>query len=157
MAFTKTQQAAIDLAVAEQIKLREDCDRAAAEHQAQLNNQVVSDASFRESLASMFGGFEMPSGKRVIISLVASVVLGGIAGFLGAQLVAMMVAYAATLTTSAFLLFMIQFVGYALTIMASVFIGGKLQALILDGGIDRSFSKTKDYITGLFATKVVAS
>jgi hypothetical protein len=148
--FTKAQQSAIDAAIAEQTKLR-------AEHDAA--NEPASGAAFFESLFSTVDGFALPSGKRVIISLVAGVVLAGVAGFLGAQLVTMMTVYAATLTTSAFLLFMIQFVGYALALIGATFIGGKLQAAILDGGIDRGFNKAKSYVGGLFgsATKTVAS
>ena len=162
--FTKVQQAAIDAAVAEQTASRAASEQAAAERQAQIdaaiareNAKPVSEVTFRETINNMLGGLELPSGKRVIISLVAGVVLAGVAGFLGAQLVTMMVGYAATLTTSAFFLFMVQFIGYALTFIAAAMLGGKLQAVILDGGIDRGFAKAKGFVTGLFATKTVAS
>lgn len=150
--FTKAQQSAIEAAVAEQVALR-----AASEAHAAEMAKPVTGSSLRESLNSMFEGFELPSGKRVILSLVAGIVLAGVAGFLGAQLVTMMVGYAATLTGSAFLLFMIQFIGYALTFIGAALLGGKLQAAILDGGIDRGFNTAKSWVGNLFATKTVAS
>lgn len=164
--FTKAQQAAIDEAIADQTARREAADKAAADHQAEIlaaiereNAKPVSDASFRETIGEFIDNFELPSGTRVIISLVAGVILGGVAGYMGVQLTAMMVAYAATLTGSAFLVFMVQFIAYALTFIGSLYVGGKLQAVILDGSIDRGFSAAKSWVGGLFgsATKTVAA
>lgn len=101
---------------------------------------------------SLLGQFELPSGKRVIVSLVAAVVIAGCASYLGMSLVSYLVVGAALLTGSAFITFMVAFLGYALTIIASMVIGGKVQAFILSGDIDRCYQNVSNRVSGWFGS-----
>lgn len=113
--------------------------------------------TFGATMNSMFNNFELPSGKRVIVALAAGLIVAGCAGYLAGPLVAYVTAYAAVLTGSAFITFMVQFIAYAVLLLSSLMLGGKVQAFILNGDIDRCYSASASYVRGLFAKKVCAS
>lgn len=92
----------------------------------------------------------LPSAKRGIIALVAMLLISGGVTYLGMQLTAYMALGAAVLTGSAFITFMVLFIGYALSILVATILGGKMQTFILDGSIDRTYESAKTRVTGWF-------
>lgn len=117
---------------------------------------TIVDAPQAENVGSFFqsmiAGFELPSGKRVLVSFVAAMIAGGCTLYLGMQLTAFLAVGAAMLTGSAFLAFLALFMGYALSILATVIISGKVQSFILNGDIDRTYQATKAKVTGWFSS-----
>lgn len=100
----------------------------------------------REAFEQMISGFELPSGKRIIVSMLAGIVLAGGLTYLGINLVVMATVGAAMLTGSAFISFMVMFIGYALTIIAAAVLGGKFQAYVLSAGIDRDAKRVWNWL-----------
>jgi len=88
---------------------------------------------------------------RTTAALIIGLTAGGVAAYLGIQLVSYLAIGCALLTGSEFLVFMVTFVGIALAMIGSVVFTGKVQAYILDGGIDRTYNKVREF----FARKVV--
>lgn len=99
------------------------------------------------SFSDMLNGFELPSGKRVLVSFVIGVLAGGVTLYTGMQLTAVLAIGAAMLTGSAFIAFLALFMGYALSILATVVVGGKVQSFILNGDIDRTYEAAKTKLT----------
>lgn len=124
-------------------------------NKASLKSTVV-DAPIKDERASsaegfsfsdMLNGFELPSTKRVLVSFIIGVLAGGVTLYMGMQLTAMLAMGAAMLTGSAFIAFLALFMGYALSILATAVIGGKVQSFILSGDIDRTFIAAKSKVT----------
>lgn len=103
-----------------------------------------------ETVEDLLGGFKIPTGRRLIVSFIANLLLSGAAMYLGFSLTMYLAVGAALLTGSAFLVFMCMFIGYTLSILASVVAGAKLQTYILTGGIDRTYESAKTRMTGWF-------
>jgi len=106
--------------------------------------------SFTESLHGLFEQFELPSGKRVLISFIVGILAGGVTAYLGATLTMYLTVGAALLTGSAFIAFMVMFIGYALSILATAALAGKVQSFILSGDIDRCYQKVSSRVVGWF-------
>lgn len=115
-----------------------------------LKATVVQNAApGHESIFSaMFDQLEMPSTNRMVVSLLAAVVVAGCASYMSAALVSYLVIGAALLTGSAFLTFMVAFIGYAITVTTSMIIAGKVQTFILSGDIDRCYQKVSVHVRG---------
>ena len=112
-----------------------------------------SDATFGASFADIFAGFEIPSGKRVIVSLIAGLVVAACTAYVGISLVAYLTVGAMLLSGSAFLTFIVSFLGYVLTLLLSLYSFGKVQAFILTGGVDRCYQNASSFVGGLFGSK----
>lgn len=113
---------------------------------APIKDERATSGGF--SFSDMLNGFDLPSGKRVLVSFIVGVLAGGVALYMGMQLTAMLAIGAVMLTGSAFIAFLALFMGYALSILATAVIGGKVQAFILSGDIDRTFIAAKSKVTG---------
>lgn len=114
------------------------------------------------SMFSKFMGFELPSTKRVIVAFAANLLLAGGVTYLGLQLTSFLIVGAMALTGSAFLMFMVGFIGYAVSLIVGIMAGSKLQAVILDGSLERGFSAVRsnviNRVSGWFnKTEIVAS
>ena len=107
--------------------------------------------SFKDMISAAMGGVELPSMTRVLIGAVVGIVTAGIATYAGIVLTNMFVAWALTMTTSSFLIFMSAFIGYALTIVAATMLGSKAQSLILGGGLETAMSSVRGYVGGMFS------
>lgn len=110
------------------------------------DDESVSQAQAHESI---FASLNLPSGKRVLVSLFSSLFIGGCTGYLGTALTMYLAVGCAVLTGSAFLTFMVAFIGYALAILATFIVTGKAQAFILSGDIDRCYQKVSDKVVNL--------
>lgn len=89
---------------------------------------------------------------RTVAALILGLTAGGALCYLGLQLTAYLAVGCALLTASEFLVFLVSFIGTALAILGSVVITGKVQAFILDGGIDRTYNKVRGWITTKLVT-----
>lgn len=87
---------------------------------------------------------------RTTAALLVGLTAGGAAAYLGMQLTAYLAVGCALLTGSQFLVFMVTFIGISLAIIGSIVLTGKVQAYILEGGIDRTYNKVREF----FARKV---
>ena len=103
-----------------------------------------------DTVNDLLGGFKIPTGRRLIVSFIANLLLSGTTMYLGFSLTMYLAVGAALLTGSAFLVFMVSFIGYTLAILAGIVAGGKLQAYILTGGIDASYESAKTKVSGWF-------
>ena len=107
---------------------------------------IVQDEPVTQAEAeqSIFEALNLPSDKRSVIAFVAGLIAGASTLYSGLSVVAYLAVGAAVLTGSAFLVFLISFVGYAVMLLASIIACGKLQSFILSGDIDRCYQKYSD-------------
>lgn len=112
--------------------------------------KVEDTHASHDTINELLGGLKLPSGRRIIVSFIANLLLSGTAMYLGFSLTMYLAVGAALLTGSGFLVFMLMFIGYAISILASVIVGAKLQAYILTGGIDETYESAKTKVTGWF-------
>jgi ABC-type spermidine/putrescine transport system permease subunit II len=108
--------------------------------------------SFTENMEAQLG-FKIPTGRRMIIGLVAQLLTTGLGIYAGMQLSAYLMVGAAVLTGSAFLTWMVGFLVLGIAIVAAIVAGGKAQSYILSGGVDRTFEASKNWVTGLFSNR----
>jgi hypothetical protein len=121
------------------------------------SNKSASTSSATETVAheetvgfdinAMLGalGMEVPSGKRVLVSLVAGAFAAGVGVYFGSQVAMYLTFGAALLTGSAFLTFMVNFIATALVVFGSLMAGAWVQKGVLTGewGFDTSALKAK--------------
>lgn len=123
---------------------------------ARVLKSTVVDTPQQEEASFNFGDFAaslgLPSGKRVIVSFIAAILIAGTTLYLGMHLSMYLAVGAALLTGSSFIAFLCMFLGYALSILASVVVGGKVQSFILNGDIDRTYEAAKSKVTGWFGS-----
>lgn len=105
-----------------------------------------------EAQRSIFDALNLPSGKRVLIAFITSVFAGACTAYSGISLTAYLAVGCAVLTGSAFLVFIISFIGYVLALLACVITVGKVQNFILSGDIDRCYQKCSNTVLGLFGS-----
>lgn len=112
------------------------------------------ESSFMRYIFDRFERSDAPqvSLGRTVAALILGLTAGGALCYLGLQLTAYLAVGCALLTASDFLVFLVSFIGTALAILGSVVITGKVQAFILDGGIDRTYNKVRGWITTKLVT-----
>lgn len=112
------------------------------------------ESSFMRYIFDRFERDDAPqvSLGRTVAALILGLAAGGALCYLGLQLTAYLAVGCALLTASEFLVFLVSFIGTALAILGSVVITGKVQAFILDGGIDRTYNKVRGWITTKLVT-----
>lgn len=96
--------------------------------------------------AALFEGFKIPSGRRMLTSVVLNFVTVGLTMYCGFSLTGMLLIAAALLTSSSFLAFMISFTGMALSIYAGVILGAKVGKYIALGQIDEDSKRARAWI-----------
>ena len=128
---------------------------------APIIGEAAQAAQAAEAAAAFGTGFDfttlmeemnLPTGRRVVVALLAGIVAAGCVTYVGTSLVGYLVVGAAVLTGSAFLTFMIAFIGYAIAIIASVLVGGKVQDFVLSGKIDKCGGKACAFVAGWFTS-----
>lgn len=100
------------------------------------------------TMGSFFASLGLPTYKRAIVAFITSVLITGASVYIGTQLTVYLAFGAAVLTGSAFIMFMTMFLGYAITVLASLILGGKVQTFILDGSIDRVAMSAVSAVSG---------
>lgn len=144
--------------VAAQRKLREGKavpPQAEAEAKSMFDSMNFDMRSFCGAL-----GIELPSKRRVIVSLIASLIVGGCIGYFGGQLLGMLVAGALVLTGSAFLSMLVYILGLCLIAYAGFVAGRKVAQYILTSNVDTDLSavrntlgSAKDRVFGWFKSE----
>ena len=114
--------------------------------------QPAESVSADETYESIFDALNLPSAKRILVSLVAGLFAGACTAYLGTSLTAYLAVGAALLTGSAFLTFLCLFVGYALTILASMLLSGKVLTFVLLGEVDRCYKKVSMSVADVFGS-----
>jgi hypothetical protein len=122
-----------------------------------LTSTAAPEAAREESsfMRYIFDRFERSDTPEVSIgrttaALLLSLTAGGAAIYVGLQLTAYLAVGCAMLTGVEFLVFMVSFIGAALAILGGIVLTGKVQAYILEGGIDKTYNKVREF----FARKV---
>lgn len=118
-------------------------------------------AAFEQVLAGVTGA--MPSGRRLIVALVASFLTGVCISYVTSMLLAYIIAGAMLLGAGSFLLLIITVLGWLASLIASYFAGKKVGAYILTGTVDEHIDSVKaglsnawDWITSPFSSDVKA-
>ena len=112
-----------------------------AKRKATIPEQQHTDFS------EVFAKLGLPTPRRAMVAFVANLLVAGTTMYFGANLTVYLALGAAVLTGSAFLVFMISFIGYVLAILGGIMLGGRVQTFILDGSIDRSFAQARSYLS----------
>lgn len=120
-----------------------------------VNEPLPTRDEEQTAFRSMFDKLSMtlPTGKRILIALVANVFVVLAGSYMGRQVSAMLMIGALALTGSAFIAFVSSFMLLAIAFIASIVAGGKLQSFILLGGVDALYEKTKHRVTTLFGSR----
>ena len=105
---------------------------------ARTNTKTATAASVEEQFAGL------PSWKKQVIALVGNAVTAGAVYYGGVSLTGMLVGAAVTFTSSAFIAFMIAFIGVFMSIIAALAAGFLVQNLILEGGFAKKVSDRVD-------------
>lgn len=87
-----------------------------------------------------------PTITRTFSSLVAGGVVTGSLGYGGMALVGAATVGVAVLTTSAFLVYMTWYLGVLVTIVGAIMAGSYVQARLLDGSLDKTFARGREYV-----------
>lgn len=146
--------------VAAQRKLRGAEDELKAQADAILSAEADAEQASGDH-ASMFGGLnfdlrsfcgalgiKLPSKRRVIVSLIASVIVGAGIGYFGGHLLGMLTAGALVLTGSAFLSMLIYILGLCLLAYAAFVAGRKVAQYILTSNVDSDLAAVRNTLGG---------
>ena len=132
-----------------------DAEQASGDHASMFGNLNFDMRSFCGAL-----GIELPSKRRVIVSLIASIIVGGCIGYFGGQLLGMLVAGALVLTGSAFLSMLVYILGLCVLAYGAFVAGRKVAQYILTSNVDTDLSavrntlgSAKDRVFGWFKSE----
>ena len=89
-------------------------------------------------------GAKIPSGRRILVSFVASFITGACVGYAGSMALAWLLAGAILLGAGAFLTFLITVLVWLLTIIGMYLAGKKVGTYIITGRIDEHFASVKN-------------
>lgn len=99
-----------------------------------------------------------PTIARTVSSLATGAVVTGTVGYFGMAAVEVVTLSTALLTGSAFLTFMIWYLGAFMLMVTAIMAGSYVQARILDGSLDVLCGKARSFVVTLFsAPKRIAS
>ncbi len=114
---------------------------------AQEEQAHTAWAEFR----TMFEDFKLPSGKRMLASVVTQFVIIASGVYSGAQVAAVLSLAAVALTGSAFLAFVAYFVAVALAVYGSLMLSARIGRYIALGEIDQDMARAKSWISDKFS------
>lgn len=105
-----------------------------------------------ESFRGMFEDFKIPSGRRMLVSVVAQFIVLGTGVYSGFQLGALLAFGAAVLTGSAFLSFLGWFVVVMLSVYTSLIAAARIGKYIALGEIDEDMKSAKAWVSSKWAS-----
>ena len=169
--FTKAQQSAIDAAVAEQLAKRAEDEAIAADFKATVDAAEAAKATAAEpeTEQSMFARAKewmqgadtvlsimgLPSVSRNIVAVITGLlVAGGVSYACVSGFIVLGAACSITMGVG-FIGYMLSFLAIAIAALTSMYAFGKVQSFILDGSIDRTFTKATGWVTGLFSKSAI--
>lgn len=106
-----------------------------------------TESAYFEQFANMFEQFKIPSGRRMLVSVVMNFLTAGLTMYVGFSITGMLLLGAAALTTSAFIGFMVSFMGFALSLYAGIILGAKVGKYIALGQIDDDAKRARAWIS----------
>lgn len=118
----------------------------------EVTTDEVTDESAFASFREMFEDFKIPSGRRMLVSVVAQFIVLGTGIYSGFQLGALLAFGAAVLTGSAFLSFLGWFVVVMLSVYTSLIAAARIGKYIALGEIDEDMKKARGWISGKWAS-----
>ena len=110
-------------------------------------NSVAQPSSAAQREETSHGAYEqflneeLGKSKRELMGMVAMLAVSGALGYATTHVVTWLMLATLLMTGSAFLSFMIWFMGMILGLMAAVTIGARVQRIIVDGSLDRTISQ----------------
>jgi len=114
---------------------------------------VADTDTFMAAMRSRFGDFKMPTGRRMITSIIVQLLVAVGIGYLTGILIGYALIGAAMLSTAAWM----HWVIYILGTLVGLYIGGKACArvgrYIALGEIDHDFGRARNWVTGFFGKK----
>lgn len=133
---------------------------AKAKPKAQLKPTVVEELGAQEEEAHtafaefqrMFTEFKLPSGKRMLMSVIVNFITIASGVYSGMQVAAMLSLAAVAFTGSAFLAFVAYFVAVALAIYGSIIAGARIGRYIALGEIDHDIKRARSWISDKFTS-----
>lgn len=87
-----------------------------------------------ETMREAISNYKAPAWVSTTVSLVAGLLVAGSSYYAGMTLVNMLMGYAFAVTASAFLVFIIYFLGLIVTLLLSIYAGAQAQQWIVNGG-----------------------
>jgi hypothetical protein len=117
-----------------------------------VEEQLGTEASYFENFSNMFEGFKIPSGKRMLCSIVAQLFIISSGVWSGIQVGAYLSLAAMVLTGSGFLAFISWFVAIGISIYGSLVFGARVARYIALGEIDQDISSAKNWIGSKFSS-----
>lgn len=123
--------------------------RAAKQAVPPLEDDV--DTSFA-GFAEMFGEFKIPSGRRMLCSVVTQFIVLGTGVYSGIQIGAVLAVGAMMLTGSSFLSFLAMFVTIALGVYTSLVAAARIGKYIALGEIDDDIKSAKAWISSKWSS-----
>lgn len=103
--------------------------------------QVKREATSQAELEAEFSNT-----KRELIATVVGLLATGTCTYFGATLAASLSIAALVMTGSAFLSFMVYFIGVTVAIFAAIKAGARLQRVIVDGSLDSKVNAAQQYV-----------
>lgn len=123
---------------------------------AEIKSEPVIEDAFLKRLMEQFGEFKMPSGRRMIVSVIAQTIVGLGIGYIGGQLIGYALVGAALLSGSVLLQWMIWILGMALIAYSTYKVALRVGRYIALGEIDHDFGRARNWVRGVFNRSEVA-
>lgn len=117
-----------------------------------VEEQLGTEASYFENFSNMFEGFKIPSGKRMLCSIVAQLFVISSGVWSGIQVGAYLSLAAMVLTGSGFLAFISWFVAIGISIYGSLVAGARIARYIALGEIDKDIATARTWIGSKFSS-----
>ena len=113
-----------------------------------MNDQEINARidEYEQLMADSMGLEKMPSGKRMLVSTVTQFFVVGAGSYAAAEISASLALVAMTMTSSAFLAYMVMFLTMALAICAALLAGAKVGKYIATGQLDDDAKRAKRWV-----------
>ena len=109
-----------------------------------------------DDLKARVANFQLPSWTRAVVGFIAGVLTIGTVYYVGILVTSMLLTWVATMTTSAFIMFILSFMGLIISIIASLIAGAYVNKAV----VERSYSAVTNRVANFFkrsATETVAA
>ena len=126
---------------------------ATAKAAEQINVAPEAEFSVYEYMRSMAVtlGVELPTGRMLLVSTIASLGAGVLTGYSAIQLASYLVVGAAVLTGSAFIAYLIAIIATIGAVYMSLVAVSKTFVYMASGQLEHDLSRAKTYVNGFFA------
>lgn len=117
-----------------------------------MTDQEINDRidEYEKLMAESMGytsAEKLPSGKRMLVSTVTQFIVVGAGSYAAAEVASTLALAAMTMTSSAFLAYMVMFLTAALAICTTLLVGAKIGKYIATGQLDDDAKRAKRWVT----------